>query len=487
MVKRIVATFLMCAMVIGSFFTVAGDNVSADTELQQYEAGIIAADEVFATDFLTRLYVNMLGREPDAAGLRSWIDALENGECDGNSAAAGFYDSPEFTELSSHMDNSEFVKIMYHTVLGRSPDTDGHKAWTQKLDTNEIARRDVFEGFLGSSEWQGICGNNYILSGHYKISLFVDRLYYTTLGRAADADGKATWVSAIVDGMSGAEVAAGFFGSQEYISRNASNTDFVASLYATMLDRAPDQAGLESWVAYLSSHTREEVIYGMAGSDEFGRICAEHGMNPLPVRRIDPNRPMIAITYDDGPGPYTNKILDCLEANNARATFFMIGSNAQYYPETVARVDALGCEIGNHTWTHPRLSSLGADGITSELSRTNDAINAIVGHNPTVMRPPYGAYNDTVQQVAGFPIITWDVDTRDWATRSTEKTVESVMANAHDGAIILMHDIHASTADAALQIIPALIEAGYQLVTVSEMAQYRGGLENGRVYRSIRP
>ncbi|WP_461811460.1 polysaccharide deacetylase family protein [Faecalimonas sp.] len=199
---------------------------------------------------------------------------------------------------------------------------------------------------------------------------------------------------------------------------------------------------------------------------------------------LDPTKPMIALTFDDGPGPEVGRILDVLEKYNARATFFMVGPLVKKYPETVKRISDLNCELGNHSTTHSDLSKLGVAEIRKEIQTTSDAIaKATGGRGPTVMRPPYGAVNPTVKQTVGLPIIMWSVDTLDWKTRNTQKTIDSVMTYAKDGSIVLMHDIHKTSVDAAIQIIPKLIEKGYQLVTVSELAEARGvHLENGVKY-----
>lgn len=199
---------------------------------------------------------------------------------------------------------------------------------------------------------------------------------------------------------------------------------------------------------------------------------------------LDPTKPMIALTFDDGPGAEAGRILDLLEKYNARATFFMVGPMVNRHPETVKRISDLNCELGNHSTNHPNLAKLDVTRIKKEIQTTTDAIEkATGGKGPTVMRPPFGAVNETVKQTVGFPIIMWSVDTMDWKTRNTQKTIDSVMTNAKDGSIVLMHDIHKSSVDAAVQIIPKLIEKGYQLVTVSELAEARGvHLENGVKY-----
>ncbi len=200
---------------------------------------------------------------------------------------------------------------------------------------------------------------------------------------------------------------------------------------------------------------------------------------------LDPTKPMVALTFDDGPGKDTDRLLDALKKYNARATFFMLGNNAKNYGSVIKKMKDLNCELGNHSTTHPQLTKLGADGIKKEIQTTSDYIKKGAGAGPTVMRPPYGAINSTVKQNVGLPMILWSVDTLDWKTKSTPKTVESILS-AKDGDIILLHDIHSTSVDAAIEAIPKLIEKGFQLVTVSEMAEAKGQkLELGVKYFSF--
>lgn len=197
-------------------------------------------------------------------------------------------------------------------------------------------------------------------------------------------------------------------------------------------------------------------------------------------------RKTIALTFDDGPSSFTDRLLDCLEANHAKATFFLVGEEASYFPEQVQRIDSLGCEIGNHSYTHTDFTTLDASGIASEISRTDELITELTGHASTVLRPPYGSINDNVTSSAATPMITWSIDTEDWSTLDAQKTVDCVLSQAQDGAVILMHDIYSETVDAAEMIIPKLIEEGYELVTIHELAEAHGvELKAGIAYGSL--
>ena len=201
------------------------------------------------------------------------------------------------------------------------------------------------------------------------------------------------------------------------------------------------------------------------------------------TNKVDPSRPMVAITFDDGPGKHTDRILSILEKYNARATFFVQGKYVSKYKNTLARAVNNGNEIGNHTWSHVKLSASSVSTIGSQISSTNNAVYNATGVYPKLYRPPYGAYNKSVLNSVSMPAIMWSVDTLDWKTRNASKTLASVQKSAHDGAIILMHDIHAPTADAVEPVVKHLLMQGYQLVTVSELLDARcGGGAGGRVY-----
>jgi|GEM_PF-1001402 len=203
----------------------------------------------------------------------------------------------------------------------------------------------------------------------------------------------------------------------------------------------------------------------------------------------DGDRPMVALTFDDGPHPkYTLEILDALKSNNARATFFVLGSRAERYKEVIGRIGENGNEIGNHTYDHRELTKLSGGDITGELSRTTGILEHITGVKPVLTRPTYGSVNEKVRKYAGSPLVLWSIDTLDWKTRDTEKIVHEAMKNVKDGDIILMHDIYKTTAEAAGQIIEKLKARGFDIVTVSDLYQARGiSLQNGKEYYRCSP
>lgn len=205
---------------------------------------------------------------------------------------------------------------------------------------------------------------------------------------------------------------------------------------------------------------------------------------------IDPTKPMVALTFDDGPTTtVTNRILDVLEQYNAKATFFVVGNRlgSSGCKATVARAYTLGCEIGSHSYTHPKMQKLSISEIQAEFSKTNAAIEKIIGITPALFRPPYGYVNDAVRAYANAPLILWSVDPEDWNSRNAVKVYNHIMSKVKDGDIILMHDLYSSTAEACESLIPALLAEGYQLVTVSELFACKGiTLTTGDTFRKAR-
>ena len=209
---------------------------------------------------------------------------------------------------------------------------------------------------------------------------------------------------------------------------------------------------------------------------------------PAGIRALDPTKPMIALTYDDGPfAAVGNRIMDVMNLYGGKCTFFMVGNRVTSYAAEVQRMAREGFEVANHTQDHPNLKKLGAAQIQAQVNACNDVIQAVSGVRPTVMRLPGGNKNNTVLANTGMPIILWNIDTNDWKTKSAQATVNAVLGKVKDGDIVLMHELYSSTAAATETLVPALVSQGFQLVTVSELAFYKGKtLTAGQVYYSIR-
>jgi len=204
------------------------------------------------------------------------------------------------------------------------------------------------------------------------------------------------------------------------------------------------------------------------------------------IRYIDPNKPMVALTFDDGPSPeYTPEILKALRDNNARATFFVLGTLAELNPELLNQIVESGNEIGNHTYSHLDLTKLEELAVDYQVLTTQEIVRRATGKAPILLRPSYGYTNEVVKKI-DMPIILWSIDSLDWQSKNPDVIYYLVLNNLKDGDIILMHDIYKTSAEAVLRIIPELKRRGYQLVTVSELAKVRGiPLESGVVYGNL--
>ncbi len=186
----------------------------------------------------------------------------------------------------------------------------------------------------------------------------------------------------------------------------------------------------------------------------------------------------IALTFDDGPMKgSTERILAALDKVGGHATFFVVGEMVDEYPYLVRSIVEQGSQIGNHTYSHEYLSGLSDEGIQSQVNRTSNSVYAAAGVYPYIGRPPYGAINQVVKAATNIDWYTWNVDTLDWKYRDSEYVYNYVMENAKDGDVILMHDLHPTTATAMERAIPDLAAKGFKLVTIDELADAKGGKE----------
>ena len=181
----------------------------------------------------------------------------------------------------------------------------------------------------------------------------------------------------------------------------------------------------------------------------------------------------VAFTFDDGPTPFTDRLLKILVDNDAKATFFLIGNKVARDPGAAKRIVEAGMEVGNHTWEHPNMSTIPTEDIASQLGEANDAIAAATGQKPSLFRPPGGLSNDAVRAEAGrqgMAEILWDVIPFDWINDSnTAATVYLLRTQIKPGSVVLLHDTYSSTVDLVYQFLPVLKANDYHLVTVSHL------------------
>jgi peptidoglycan/xylan/chitin deacetylase (PgdA/CDA1 family) len=205
-----------------------------------------------------------------------------------------------------------------------------------------------------------------------------------------------------------------------------------------------------------------------------------------PSRFVDPNKPMVAITFDDGPRPTTEKVYVALKKHDVVATFFVIGMYVSGKADLLQRLVEEGNEIGNHSWSHLNLRDIPYEEVVSQVVRTDAAIERAVGIKPNFVRPPMGHYDNKMRIAIGNrQIAMWSIDTLDWSHKNWDKTMEAIVGNVCDGDIILIHDLVESTADNIEELIVYLKDQGYQMVTMSELVRYRN--IDQKVVRYARP
>ncbi len=231
---------------------------------------------------------------------------------------------------------------------------------------------------------------------------------------------------------------------------------------------------------YGYDNTPKEIFKGQV----YSHLNEGWRLSPSP----DASKPTVAFTFDDGPHSSNTKIIvDTLKQYNQTATFFILGNLAQKYPHLVKYTIDNGMEIASHTYAHARLTSLSITNLIADITLASSSIYNACGVYPKLLRPPYGATNDTVKYNVGLPLVLWSVDTLDWKHRNAQTVSNYILNNIKDGDIVLLHDIHATTAEAMKIVIPELVNRGYNIVSVSTLALMKGiNLSAGNIYSKMR-
>lgn len=216
------------------------------------------------------------------------------------------------------------------------------------------------------------------------------------------------------------------------------------------------------------------VVKGKKNGSTYIKAKAKYTNKAVRLKVTVKNTKYIAFTFDDGPGDYTDKLLDALEKYHSKATFFVLGNRVNTYKKQLKREYDLGMEVGSHTWAHKNLNAISKSAVKNEIFKARDAIEKIIGQNPTVLRPPYGNFNKTVAKNAGVPMIYWSVDTEDWKHKNVKYVSKYIVKHARDGEIVLLHDIHPTSVYGFIKAIPELKKKGFELVTVSELYNIYG-------------
>ena len=209
-----------------------------------------------------------------------------------------------------------------------------------------------------------------------------------------------------------------------------------------------------------------------ATATDGSKLSASFDLRIYPA--IDPSKPMVAITFDDGPSYNTIKIVNTLVKYDSKATFFLVGNQIEKYAKTMDVLVKNGMDIGNHTYSHKELTKLRDKEILKEIDLTNEVIYNKTGIKPMFLRPSYGAMNKRIKKLSTMPIIVWNIDTLDWKYHNSNKIKDKILKYVSDGDIILMHDTYVATLNAVEMVIPELKKQGYKIVSVNELFKYKG-------------
>ena len=224
----------------------------------------------------------------------------------------------------------------------------------------------------------------------------------------------------------------------------------------------------------IATVSQEGIVTGKSNGKAYIKAKSKYTNKTVKCKVFVQKTQYMAITFDDGPGDYTNTLLDALDKYHSKATFFVLGNRVGSYSKQLKREHSLGMEIGSHTYSHKNLKAVSKKEAISEIEKTNKAIRSIIGVEPSVLRPPYGNYNNTVSKHAKVPMIYWSVDTEDWKYKNVNYIKNTILNSAADGQIILLHDIHSTSVQGFIKALPKLRKRGYEMVTVSELYAIKG-------------
>ena len=447
-----------------------------------------------ATVFVGEMYEEFNGAKAGAQDLNNWSAGLLSG--DGVAPFLNKIVTGSGYASKAHSDE-QVVDSLCRVMLGREANASEKEQYAEVLNngvsisyvTSLIAKTPEFKS---RCESLGMVPGEVILSEprdmNYELTSFLTRLYTRFSGNRPSGEDLNSYVEGTIEDPSKVRDAiTEMFSDPESQALLSSDDDFLSAVFEVFYGHEPSSEKVESYKIGLSHGiTRERVLSEILKDPAFDEKMSEYGIDTH-VEPVVPEK-VIALTFDDGPyTPVTMRILDALEPYGAHATFFVVGNRVGNYKECVIRATNMGCEIGDHTWSHQTLTKLSADGVQSQIGDCASTVYNLTGIYPHVMRPVGGSYNTTVSNNVGMPMIIWSIDTNDWKYKDSQHVINEVLNYVKDGDIVLMHDLYESTATAVETIVPALIEAGYTLVTVSELAEYKKvQMENGKAYFSMR-
>lgn len=267
---------------------------------------------------------------------------------------------------------------------------------------------------------------------------------------------------------------------------DGTRADYVNYNYFNLLDDGLEIVFVPYQVScYADGYIHIVIPYGdLLGIIKDNYIPKEE-KEEVPRRSVEDfkDKKLIAFTFDDGPSGNTDKLLDHLDEHNARVTFFVMGNRVLKYRDIVKRAYDMGNLIGSHTYSHKNLLHLSKYETMKEIYLTDKNIQSIINITPIYLRPPYGNIDANIRSIANRGIIMWDLDTEDWKNKNKNKIVDYIVNNAHDGGIVLLHDLYEVSVDAALEAMEILEEKNYAFVTIEEMIRIKEiELDNDKNY-----
>ena len=434
------------------------------------------------------LYYSIKEVHPDAGILNEMIDTFKNQDM----SVLDF-----ITKNSSDAKGKDKLKETIASMLLRevseSEMTEYEEMLAQGVSADYVIKR-VSESDEFRQKWTslGIVPGTIELTQPRDLNLeltsFLSRFYLCLAGREATEEELNLGISQVLDHeLKIQTMLAEILDTPESQALLSDNEDFLDAIYEVLYGTKPDPEVVEGYLIGLNNGVlRSRILEEIAKDPKFDEQMKEYGFD-TEKETVIPEK-MVALTFDDGPyTPVTFRILDALEPYGGHATFFVIGNRVNNYSECVIRAVNQGCEIANHTWNHTSLPKISGDSVAQQMQDCDDAVYNLCGFHTRLMRPVGGAYNNTVAANVGRPMIIWSIDTNDWRYKNTQHVINEILDNVRDGDIVLMHDIYECTAEAMEYVIPELVARGYTLVTVSELAEYKGvELQAGEAYRSIR-
>lgn len=288
---------------------------------------------------------------------------------------------------------------------------------------------------------------------------------------------------------------------EKLTSRDSSNREEVLSQVETNLSAQPFEATATSLILWPADRTKrlelpykelyqafhndlltgeaklayDKYLADKAEAERLAKEAAENaGTSQQQARVITKGEEgrgrVVALTFDDGPRQDTTpRVLDILNQHGIKGTFFVLGNAIAGNENLLKTMVNQGHQLGNHTWSHPNLTQLSTKQIQDEVDRTQQKLTEVTGTAPTLLRPPYGAYDEKVLQATDLPLVNWSIDTQDWQRPGTAAILANVKAQLSEGGIVLMHDIHPTTVDALPAVIDYLKSEGYRFVTVNQL------------------